>query len=242
MVEFVTFLSRGGWLMVPIAVSSVVGLAFFLERLWRLCRSQILPESFVERLFELLDDGSLEQAQGLCEQTDSPLGAMVWEALERPEADRELLKEVVSEEGQREVFYMERFFNALGAIASVTPLMGLLGTVIGMIGVFQDVVTQSGGNGQVEAAAMAGGIWQALITTAAGLTVAIPTYLGYRYILSRVDEYAVEIEEHDLRAIDYISRDAEPVARRGPEADEAGEGAGEGSEPAAAEVSAEGVA
>jgi biopolymer transport protein ExbB len=239
MVEFVTFLAQGGWLMVPIGLSSVVGLAFFLERWWRLRRERILPEAFIDRLFDLLADGSFEKAQGLCEQTDSPLGAMVSEALDRPGADRALLKEVVSEEGQREVFYMERFLNALGAIASVTPLMGLLGTVVGMIGVFQGVVSQSAGSGQVEAAALAGGIWQALITTAAGLTVAIPVYLGYRYIMSRVDEYAVELEEHALRAIDYISGDS-TVGERAAEADE--EEPDEESGLAEADVSREGAA
>ena len=199
------FLSQGGWLMIPILLCSVVGLAFFLERLWSLRRSRILPQTFLSGLFEALEDGNFERANGLCDAHESPLGPMVQAAIDRAGEDRATVKEIVSEEGQREVFYMERFVNALGAIATISPLLGLLGTVVGMIDVFQDVVTQSSAAGQVQAAALASGIWQALITTASGLTVAIPVYVGYRYILSRVDKYAVEIQEHALRAVDYIA-------------------------------------
>jgi len=202
--EVYAFLSRGGWLMVPIAACSVAGTAFFLERLWRLRRSRVLPDEFVSRLLELLGEGELERARELCRQTDSPLGPMVVSALEQPGAPREMLKERVEEVGQRQAFELERFVGALGAIATISPLLGLLGTVVGMIDVFQDVVAQSSAGGDVQAAALATGIWQALITTATGLTVAIPVYLAYRYLLSRVDQFAVDLEECALEAIDRL--------------------------------------
>lgn len=211
------FLARGGWLMIPIAICSVAGLAFFLERIWRLRRSQVLPEAFIARLFELIEAGEFEKAEELCRQSSSPLGAMVAAAVDKRDRPRAMLKEIVEEEGQREVFYLERFVNALGAIATITPLLGLLGTVVGMIDVFQDVVTQSAANGQVQAAGLATGIWQALITTASGLTVAIPVYLGYRYILSRIDQYAVDLEELALRAIEHLASDETPTSRAGSE-------------------------
>jgi biopolymer transport protein ExbB len=199
------FFSRGGWLMVPIAACSVVGLAFFLERIWALRRSRVLPKAFVSRLFELLEAGELQKAEELCRQTGSPLGPMVAAALQDPEGDRETLKERVEEVGQREAFYLEKFVGALGAIATISPLLGLLGTVVGMIDVFQGVVAQSSGGGDVQAAALATGIWQALITTATGLAVAIPIYLAYRYLLSRIDQFAVGLEERAIEAVDCLT-------------------------------------
>lgn len=208
-VQIYALLAKGGWLMVPIVGCSVVALAFFLERLWSLRRSRILPYRFVDRVFDALEDRDFERAAGLCEGTSSPLAPMIEAALERVGGDRSAVKEVVEEEGRREIFYLERFVNALGAIATIAPLLGLLGTVVGMIDVFQDVVAQSSANGQVQAAALASGIWQALITTASGLTVGIPVYLAYRYILGRVDHYAVELEELGLRAVEQVAADSD---------------------------------
>lgn len=257
-VDVYTFLSRGGWLMIPIAACSVLGLAFFLERLWQLRRTRILPRAFVSRLYELLEEGELDRAEELCRQTDSPLAAMVVAALEHPDADRETLKERVEEVGQREAFHLERFVGALGAIATISPLLGLLGTVVGMIDVFQDVVAQSAGGGEVQAAALATGIWQALITTATGLTVAIPVYLAYRYLLSRVDQFAVDLEESALDAIDRLIAGRSSEAKSGSDeepqkgADESdapddeetsgGERASDEEDAAEAEVTAEEVA
>lgn len=199
------FLSQGGWLMVPILLCSIAALAFFLERIWQLRRVNILPEAFVEPVFEALEAGDLERARGLCEGSNTPLSAMIAAAIERAGEPRSVIKEIVEEEGQRELFYMERFAGALGAIATIAPLLGLLGTVVGMIDVFQGVVAQASGDGQVQAAALASGIWQALITTASGLAVGIPVYLGYRYVVSRVDQLAVELEEFALEAVDHIA-------------------------------------
>lgn len=240
--DVLTFLARGGWLMVPIAACSVVGVAIFLERTWKLRRSKVLPEAFRSRLFELLEAGEFEKAEELCRQSDSPLGPMVAAALEHPEADRETLKERVEEVGRREAFGLERFVGALGAIATISPLLGLLGTVVGMIDVFQGVVTQSSGGGEVQAAALAAGIWQALITTATGLAVAIPIYLAYRYLLSRIDQFAVDLEERALDALDALIEARDPVGKE--EADPAAEADGTETEAevAEADVAAEEVA
>lgn len=213
MTELYNFLAQGGWLMVPIGVCSVLGVAFFLERLWGLRRDAIMPPALMSKLREAIRDGELERAEALCETSDTPFARIVGAGIQRAGQSREVIKEVMAEEGQREVYYMERFVDALGAIAQVTPLMGLLGTVIGMITVFRDVMLQSSGSGQVEAALLAGGIWQALITTAAGLTVAIPVYLAYRYVLSRVDTYAVEIENFATDAIDALAGSSATSAR-----------------------------
>lgn len=205
--EVYEFLAKGGWLMIPILGASVVGLAFFLERLWALQRARIVPPRFLELVQKKLREGRLDEALSLCEANESPVAAMLEAGIDHAGCEREVIKEVMLEKGEREMFFMERFTNALGAIATVTPLMGLLGTVIGMIQVFQGVVGQAGQGGAVDAGALAAGIWEALITTAAGLTVAIPIYLGYRYVMSRIDRYAVEMEDVNLAALDYLVPD-----------------------------------
>ena len=107
--------------------------------------------------------------------------------------------------GRRQMQRLERYVGAVGALASVTPLMGLLGTVLGMIAVFQGVVEEAGAEGMVDPTALAGGIWEALVTTAAGLGVAIPLYLGYRYLLGRLDSLAVEMEEASSNLLDALA-------------------------------------
>jgi biopolymer transport protein ExbB len=204
MSEVYEFLAKGGWLMIPILGSSVIGLAFFLERLWALQRAKIVPPRFVEVVKKMLRDKRFDEAEGLCQTNEAPIAAMLEAGIQHAGQQRDVIKEVMLEKGEREMFFMERFTNALGAIATVTPLMGLLGTVVGMISVFQRVVNQAGAGGVVDAGALAGGIWEALITTAAGLTVAIPVYLGYRYVMGLIDRYAVEMEDISLSALDYL--------------------------------------
>lgn len=219
--EVYEFLSKGGWLMIPILGASVVGLAFFLERLWALQRTRILPPRFLDLVRQKLGEGEFEEALQMCRANSSPVAAMLEAGISHAGARREVIKEVMLEKGERELFFMERFTNALGAIATVTPLMGLLGTVLGMIEVFQGVVGQAGQGGAVDAGALAAGIWEALITTAAGLTVAIPIYLGYRYIMSRIDRHAVEMEDINLEALDHLVADDSEAAASGPESDRA---------------------
>lgn len=214
MTEVYEFLAKGGWLMIPILGSSVIGLAFFLERLWALQRAKIIPPRFVEVVKKMLREERFEEAEGLCQTNESPVAAMLEAGVQHAGCERDVIKEVMLEKGEREMFFMERFTNALGSIATVAPLMGLLGTVVGMISVFQRVVNQAGQGGVVDAGALAAGIWEALITTAAGLTVAIPIYLGHRYIMSLIDRYAVEMEDISLTALDYLVPEGQAGALR----------------------------
>jgi biopolymer transport protein ExbB len=204
-IDIYSFLAKGGFLMIPIMACSVAALAFFLERLWNLQRRYVLPERFRDVVFERIREDKYSEAKSLCQTNDSPLAAMLKAGIEKAGSTREEIKEVILEAGEAAVYRLERFVNALGAIATVTPLLGLLGTVVGMIQVFQGVVGQAAGGGAVNAAALANGIWEALISTAAGLAVAIPTYLAYRYILNRIDTYAVQLEETCLEIADELS-------------------------------------
>lgn len=220
MTEVYEFLAKGGWLMIPILGSSVIGLAFFLERLWALQRAKIIPPRFVEVVQNMLREKRFDEAEGLCQTNEAPIAAMLEAGVQHAGCERDVIKEVMLEKGEREMFFMERFTNALGSIATVAPLMGLLGTVVGMISVFQRVVNQAGAGGAVDAGALAAGIWEALITTAAGLTVAIPVYLGHRYIMGLIDRYAVEMEDISLTALDYLVPEGQAggVRRRSVEA------------------------
>jgi biopolymer transport protein ExbB len=218
------FLSKGGLLMIPILGASVVGLGFFLERLWSLQRTRVIPARFVEVVRNMLREKRFSEAENLCQTNESPIAAILEAGIQHAGCDRAVVKEVMLEKGERELFFLERFVNALGAIATISPLMGLLGTVIGMIDVFQRVVNQAGAGGAVDPGAMANGIWTALITTAAGLTVAIPVYLAYRYIMGRIDRYAVDLEDVALEMAEYLVPESESVAafRKRAEQDHAG--------------------
>jgi biopolymer transport protein ExbB len=224
MTEVYEFLAKGGWLMIPILGSSVIGLAFFLERLWALQRAKIVPPRFVEVVKKMLREKRFDEAEGLCQTNEAPIAAMLEAGIQHAGQERDVIKEVMLEKGEREMFFMERFTNALGSIATVTPLMGLLGTVVGMISVFQRVVNQAGAGGVVDAGGLAAGIWEALITTAAGLTVAIPVYLGYRYVIALIDRYAVEMEDISLTALDYLVPENQAGVSQRRDPDEAANG------------------
>lgn len=215
MSDIIELISKGGWLMAPILACSVIGLAFFLERLWNLQRTKILPARFLDVVSRLLQEGRFEDAEALCNENDSPVAVVLGAGIRYAGRERGLIKEVMEEAGRQEVFYLERFTNALGSIATIAPLLGLLGTVIGMIRMFQNVVNSAeASQAMVDIGLLATGIWQALTTTAAGLTVAIPVYLAYRYVLSRVDRYAVEIEDIGLRAVEMLVDEAQSPHRR----------------------------
>lgn len=197
---------RGGPVMYPIVAGSVVALALFMERIWALRRERVLPMGFRERLRSLVRNGKVSEAEVLCQENASPLANVVAAGLRRAGGTRDQIKEAVIEVGRREVVYLDRFVDLLGTIAAVEPLMGLLGTVTGLIRAFQRVEALAGRGGAVNPSALAGGIWEALITTAAGLMIGIPAYIGYRYLQSRVDHVVVEIEEESLEIADLLSK------------------------------------
>jgi biopolymer transport protein ExbB len=192
----------GGWLMAPIILCSILSLTIIAERLWALRRSQVVPDGVGEQVEQWavrheLDRRHIEQLR-----SGSALGRVLAAALINRHRPRELIKEAVEDTGRHVVYRLERFLNTLGTIAGISPLLGLLGTVIGMIKVFSTILEQGVGNANV----LAGGISEALITTAAGLTVAIPSFFFYRYFKGRVEEYVVSMEEQAINLIEAIER------------------------------------
>lgn len=199
------WLDYGGVMLIPIAVASLVGLALFVAR-WRTHRNQrVIPEGLRQSVLEAVADGDWETAQHRCDEEPSPLGRVFAEGLRFRDAARAEIRAAMENVGRREMSRLERYVGAIGALASVTPLMGLLGTVMGMIRVFQGVVDEAGAGGMVDPTALAGGIWEALVTTAAGLAVAIPLYLGYRYLLGRLDALSIDLEEAAGALLDELA-------------------------------------
>lgn len=213
MSELFAFLKQGGVLMIPIAAFSVVAFGVFLERLWALRPGVVIPRDFLALIRRKVTEDKASEALTLCEGNASSASAVVASGLRHAGRAREVIKEAFEEVGRLEVTHLSRFVEVLGTIAAVTPLLGLLGTVVGMIEVFRTVVAEAGvGAGPVNPASLANGIWAALLTTAAGLSVAIPAFLGYKYLLSRVDRLAIEMEEVCLDLLDLLT-EAEPATR-----------------------------
>lgn len=193
-------ISSGGWLMVPIIGCSVISLAICLERLWALQTGKVAPPHLMQQVLGWMQSGAMT-AQRMSEVRDgSPLGAIFVTGLHNARHGREIMKESIQEAASRVIHEMERFLTTLGTIAAITPLLGLLGTVIGMIKVFTEIMIQGTGNASV----LAGGISEALITTASGLAVAIPTLIFHRYFQRKVDTLVVEMEQQAVKLVETI--------------------------------------
>jgi biopolymer transport protein ExbB len=190
----------GGLLMFPIVACSVVAVAIFLERLWTLQEKRVLPASVANQVWDWVQNNQIDAQQIQQVHQSSALGQVLAAGLAYRHASREVLKEAVEDAGRHAVHDLERYLNPLGTIAAISPLLGLLGTVSGMIRSFTAITTEGVGNPTV----LAGGISEALITTAAGLVVAIPALIAYRYLRGRVDGLVVKIEKESIRFIEAL--------------------------------------
>ncbi len=190
----------GGWLMLPIILSSVIALAIIAERLWSLQVRRVLPKHLVAQVWRWekihqLDDEHMKELQA-----SSPLGAILAAGIVNRHQSRDVMKESIEDTGRHVVHELERYLNTLGTIAAVSPLLGLLGTVFGMIQVFSTITTQGVG----DPGALAGGISKALITTAAGLSVAIPALMFYRYFRGRVRMLVLRMEQQAMLMVEIM--------------------------------------
>ncbi|MFN2349557.1 MAG: MotA/TolQ/ExbB proton channel family protein [Thioalkalivibrio sp.] len=195
----------GGWLMLPIIACSVVALAIVVERFWSLQPRRVNPRQLVVQIWQLLQAGQLTDERLRELRDGSPLGRVLAAGLINMEHSRDVMKESIEETGRHVAHDLERFLNSLGTIAVITPLLGLLGTVVGMIQVFS-VITDVGVGSPGE---LAGGISQALITTAAGISVAVPSLIFHRYFRGRVDELVLEMEMESIKLVEVIHGERE---------------------------------
>jgi biopolymer transport protein ExbB len=200
--EMFEIVMAGGIVMVPILLCSVLAVAITLERLWTLREQRVVPAELTDKVWQWVENRALSDKQVAALEHHSPLGRVLAAGLANRNRDRAVMIEAIDDAGRHVVHDLERFINALGTIASISPLLGLLGTVTGMIRTFKAITVAGIGN----PTAMAGGISEALITTAAGLLVAIPAMVAYRYLRGRVDGLVIQMEKESIKLVQAIDR------------------------------------
>jgi len=199
----VELIRAGGWLMLPIILCSILAIAIIIERFWTLSAARITPKHVLAQVWTWIKNNQLDAGKLKELRLSSPLGQILSAGLLSSKYGRAAMMETIEQTAAQVVHDMERYLNTLGTIAAITPLMGLLGTVFGMIKVFSEIMLQGTGN----ANAMAGGISEALISTAAGLTVAIPTYMFYRFFTRKVDSLVLNLEQESIKLVDALHTD-----------------------------------
>lgn len=194
----------GGWLMIPIILCSVLAIAITVERYWALRMTRIMPKDQLPKVWMWIKNHELDGTRLKELKGSSLFGYVLSAGIAASKHGREAMKDAIQEAGNHAAHDMERFLSTLGTIAAISPLLGLLGTVLGMIEVFTAIMIQGTGNTGV----LAGGISQALITTAAGLSVAIPALIFHRALTRRVDELLINMEQNSARLVDALHSDS----------------------------------
>ena len=199
----VEIIRAGGWLMMPIILCSIVVIAIVIERFWSLSATRITPKYVLAQVWTWLKNNQLDSSKLRELRLSSPLGQILAAGLLSSKYGRPAMIESIEQAAAQVIHDMERYLNTLGTIAAITPLLGLLGTVVGMIRVFSEIMLQGTGN----ANALAGGISEALISTAAGLTVAIPTYISHRHFTRKVESLVLHLEQESIKLVDALHSD-----------------------------------
>ncbi len=190
----------GGWVMVPLILCSIAALAIIGERLWTLQTKFVIPAELLAQVQQLLEHKQFDAQQLLLLREGSPMGRVLAAGLVNRQHPRDIIKEAVEDAGRHVVPELERYLNSLGTIAAISPFLGLLGTVLGMIQMFGGI----GSHGLGDPSIVASGISQALVATAAGLAVAIPSLMFYRYFRARVDGLLVDMEQEAVKLIEIL--------------------------------------
>ncbi len=198
----IDFLAKGGILVGPILLCSMIALAIFLERIIRFSQMKLEGDDLVTVMSGHVARGEDEQARELAGVSETPMGRVLLHGLDVKEADLDTLETVLVHAADEEVRGFSRYLQALATIGTITPILGLLGTVIGMIKAFM-VIQQMGG--KVNASVLAGGIWEAMLTTALGLAVALPTLVAHSYLAGRVDRYEARLQDGAVQLIKALS-------------------------------------
>jgi biopolymer transport protein ExbB len=203
-VNLFDIIKTGGWLMGPILLCSIVALAIILERLWALRTNRVLPPDVIPQIRNLYRQPQVDVVQLRLIHTGSPLGAVLSAGLAQRARGREAIKDGIEQTGRQVVYSLERYLNTLGTIAAISPYLGLLGSVLGMIKVFS---VFSAAQGVSDRALRARGISESLFATAAGLAVAIPSLIFHRYFHGRVNELAMRMEDEALRFLTSLDNE-----------------------------------
>jgi len=188
-------IQKGGPVMWPIILCSIFAFAIFLERIFNLHRARIDTADFMNKIGSTLKRNKVMEAIEMCNNTPGPIAHIMKAGILKHDRPRNEIREAIEDAGVHEVPRLEKNMSALATIATISPLLGLLGTVTGMVRCFQMIQEKSTSLNPINPGDLAGGIWEALITTVAGLVVAIPTYVAYNYLVSRVDNFVLEMEK-----------------------------------------------
>jgi biopolymer transport protein ExbB len=201
--SLLSVLAKGGWLMIPIGLFSLVAVGIFIERMMVLRKAKINLNAFLLKIRQSISKRDYDNALLICSTTPGPISKVIERGIRLRNQNREEIKDAIESAGRSEIYQLERGFAALATISGVAPLTGFLGTVTGMIQAFMRI-QELGGN--VNATVLAGGIWEALITTAAGLIVGIPALLAYNYLVTKVQRLVFEMEVSSTNLLELLSR------------------------------------
>jgi biopolymer transport protein ExbB len=204
-------IKAGGWLMAPLILCSVIVVAILAERLWTLQSQRVAPDHLAAQVWHWIRNGEFSDERLQYLRASSPLGRILAVALQYRGADREVLNDAIADAGRHVVHELDRYLITLGSIATISPLLGLLGTVLGIMRVFAAI--SQGGLGNP--AALAGGISEALISTVAGLAVAIPAYVAHGYLRGKVDDLVVQMERETMRLMNALQGRPAPAEWQG---------------------------
>ncbi|MEJ2668855.1 MAG: MotA/TolQ/ExbB proton channel family protein [Gammaproteobacteria bacterium] len=201
----IDLVAQGGLLMGPIIICSIVAAAIVGERFWSLRRQKIIPPQLTVTVWKWIKNNQMDAVKLKEIKAGSPLGRILAAGMVNSKHGRDVMKEAIMEVATHEVHALERYLTALGTIAAITPLLGLLGPVLGMIDVFGQIVLQGTGSATI----LAGGISKALVTTATGLMVAIPALFFHRYFERLIEELTITMEQEAIRLVDVIAGERE---------------------------------
>lgn len=204
MIQLFDLIVKGGWVMIPICICSVLALAITIERAFNLTQDKINPPGFTAKVKQLLAQGRTAEVISMCHNSIHPIAAIVEAAILKRHYDREHIREAINQAGKEAAHKLHKHLTTLATIGSITPSLGLLGTVTGLIGAFQVISTLGPGNPQ----AISGDIAEALITTAAGLIIAIPTIVVHNYFFKKANTMVLEMESDSLELLDILSGNA----------------------------------
>ena len=199
------WMQKGGPIMYLIALTSVIGFAVVIERLYHLYRARIDTKKFMEGISGALRRNRVMEAIEMCDQTPGPIASILKAGILKHDRSKQEIKETIEDAGMHEIPRLEKNLGILGTVANIAPLLGLLGTVTGMVKAFQVVQQKAGALNPVSPGGLAGGIWEALLTTVFGLIVAIPAIVAYNYLVTKVDSFVLEMERSATELINLLS-------------------------------------
>ena len=197
-----TFVQAGGWLMIPLVLSSLVALAVIGALFINLKKKKVLPDGLAERAQKLARSGKMTPQHIQQVRDGSLLGGVLAAGLDNVGQPRHLMKESIEEAGRHAIHKMDKYMTTLGTVAAIAPLLGLLGTVVGMIVVFNEMLKQGGVGNPAD---LAGGISQALVTTAFGISIAVPALIFHRYFRGKINDYAVDMEKEAVKLLEIVN-------------------------------------